>query len=106
MADFVIDVKPEHWRIVESILRAHLPSGTKVWIFGSRAKNKARKFSDLDLILEATQPLSIHILADMASDFEDSDLPYKVDLVDWVTASSSFKEAIISQRADVTHQVF
>lgn len=79
----MIDVKPEHWRMVSAILKTYLPPHTKVWVFGSRAKHTARPFSDL------------------ASDFEDSDLPYKVDLLDWVTASSSFKQAIISHRIAV-----
>jgi predicted nucleotidyltransferase len=64
------------------------------------AKNTARKFSDLDLALEAPCPLSIQTLADLASDFEDFNLPYKVDLVDWRTASPAFKKIIATSRID------
>lgn len=41
-----IDVEPEHWSIIQRILRQHLP-GVEVWAFGSRAKGAARPYSDL-----------------------------------------------------------
>jgi type I restriction enzyme S subunit len=32
-----IDIRPEHWAIVASILQRHLPH-TALWAFGSRAR--------------------------------------------------------------------
>lgn len=92
-----IDIKPEHYKIVQSILKKHLPEDTKVFVFGSRAKNCARVFSDLDLLLHANTPLSMQILANLAFDFEESDLPYKVDLVDWMRITEAFRNNISSQ---------
>lgn len=38
--------------------------------------------SDLDLLLDGSAPLDVRLLQDLAEDFEESDLPWKVDLVD------------------------
>ncbi len=92
-----IDIKPEHFKIVQSILKKHIPEGTEVFVFGSRAKHCARIYSDLDLLLRANKPLSMQLLANLAFDFEESDLPYKVDLVDWMSISDAFKNHIASQ---------
>ena len=92
-----IDIKPEHLKIVQSILKRHLPEGTQVMVFGSRVKHCARVFSDLDLLLHANKPLSMQVLANLAFDFEESDLPYKVDLVDWMSTSDEFKAIIAPQ---------
>ncbi len=48
-----IDISPDELDIVQAILRAHLPEGTRTWAFGSRVKGAAKPFSDLDLAVEA-----------------------------------------------------
>lgn len=49
-------------------------------------------FSDLDLYYKEEIPLPI--LNHIEEDFEESDLPFKVDLIDWQTASKEFRAAI------------
>lgn len=88
-----IDVQPDHWRIVHDILKTHVPD-CEVWAFGSRAKRTAKHYSDLDLAIVTDRPLSLTIKAALADDFSESDLPWKVDLVDWATTSDSFKRII------------
>ena len=72
-----------------------------MFVFGSRAKLCARIFSDLDLLVRANKPLSMQALANLAFDFEESDLPYKVDLVDWNSASDAFISNILSQCVEI-----
>jgi type I restriction enzyme S subunit len=36
------------------------------------------------------QPLSFEIKADIEAAFDESDLPFKVDIVDWAETSESF----------------
>ncbi|MFM7783064.1 MAG: nucleotidyltransferase domain-containing protein, partial [Gammaproteobacteria bacterium] len=67
---------------VRAILRAHVP-GHEVWAFGSRARRCAKRYSDLDLVIVGLQPLSLDVLAALNEAFADSDLPWKVDVVDW-----------------------
>ena len=84
---------PGELEIVREILRRHLP-GRTVWAFGSRVKGKARPYSDLDLAVLGDQPLALSTRADLAEDFSESDLPFKVDIVDWATTSERFREII------------
>ena len=89
----LIDIRPDHWEIVRGILKKHVPQYT-VWAFGSRATWKAKEFSDLDLAIITDQPLPLSISASLSEDFSESDLPYKVDVVDWATTSESFRKII------------
>ena len=88
-----IDISPDHWRIVRDIQQRHLP-GHEVWAFGSRTRGTARPYSDLDLAIITDKPLSLEISAALADDFSESDLPWKVDLVDLATTSLSFRQVI------------
>lgn len=88
-----IDVSPENWRIVREILRRHAPQ-YDVWAFGSRARWAAKDYSDLDLAIITDEPLSLSVSAALADDFSESDLPWKVDVVDWATTSESFRRII------------
>ncbi|MBO9879469.1 restriction endonuclease subunit S [Xanthomonas sp. D-99] len=88
-----IDIRPDHWRIVRDILRKHVPHH-EVWAFGSRAKWLAKQYSDLDLAIITDQPLSLAVSAALADDFSESDLPWKVDVVDWATTGESFRKII------------
>ena len=88
-----IDLRPAEWGIVRDLLRRHVPE-REVWAFGSRVVAKAKPFSDLDLAVLGSQPLTLSILADLADDFMESDLPFKVDLADWATTSEQFRKVI------------
>lgn len=89
----LIDIRPEQWEIVRDILQRHVPQ-FEVWAFGSRAKRTAKPYSDLDLAVITDKPLSMDIGAALADDFSESDLPWKVDVVDWATTSESFRQII------------
>lgn len=88
-----IDIRPDHWEIVRSILQKHVPQHA-VWAFGSRAKWTAKEYSDLDLAIITDKPLSLDTSASLSDDFSESDLPYKVDVVDWATTGESFRKII------------
>jgi len=93
MPDPLIDIRPDHWAIVADILRRHVPD-REVWAFGSRAKWNAKEYSDLDLAVIGQTPLSLSVSAALADDFSESDLPFKVDVVDWATTGESFRKII------------
>lgn len=97
-----IDISPAHWQIVESILAEHL-GGYEVWAFGSRARHTAKPYSDLDLAVITQTPLPLSILTATNLAFEESDLPWSVDLLDWASTSAGFK-ALIEQDHRVVQQ--
>lgn len=90
----VLDIAPAHLAQVMAILARDLPPGVAVLAFGSRARGGAKRFSDLDLALKADGPLDPAILARLADAFEESSLPWRVDLLDYYTLSPSFLAAV------------
>jgi len=88
-----IDIRPDHLRIVRGILQKHVPQ-YQVWAFGSRAKWTAKDYSDLDLCIKTGEPLDFGTLAKLQEDFAESDLPWKVDLMDWAAISPEFRQIV------------
>ncbi|MET4001291.1 nucleotidyltransferase domain-containing protein [Marinobacterium sp. MBR-109] len=88
-----IEIEPRHWAIVADILEKHLPD-YEVWAFGSRARHNAKRYSDLDLAIISEEPLPLQQLAVINAEFSDSDLPWRVDLLDWAATSEAFRSQI------------
>jgi type I restriction enzyme S subunit len=88
-----VAMRPDHWAIVRAILQKHVPD-REVWAFGSRARHTAKPYSDLDLAILGDDPLGLSVSAALSDDFTESDLPWKVDVVDWATTSDSFRRII------------
>lgn len=97
----MLDLRPDHLQMVRDILRKNVP-GLPVWVFGSRATGKAKKYSDLDLAIFSDKPLTFAVLGRLGEDFSESDLPFRVDVVDWASASEEFKAAIAIDHEKVT----
>ena len=93
-----IDIRADHLRIVHDVLARHLPDGVRVWVFGSRATWATKDSSDLDLALEGDGEIPACSLAALESAFEDSDLPFAVDVVDAKRIGEEFKEIVAQQR--------
>ncbi len=85
----MIYVEESHKKIITEILSKY---PYKFYAFGSRVKGTAKKFSDLDLCFFDNIPWNIR--AHIEEDFEESNLPYTVDIVDWNMCDDSFKQII------------
>ncbi|WP_445768241.1 nucleotidyltransferase family protein [Rheinheimera sp.] len=92
-----LQVSDSEWQQVSAILQRYLPNN-EVWAFGSRVKGNAKPYSDLDLVIISDTPLPLALLAEVAEAFSESDLPWKVDLVDWATTSERFRQVIAEQK--------
>jgi uncharacterized protein len=86
----MIYIEQRHLTIVQSIL-AQYPY--TFYAFGSRTQGKQRKFSDLDVCFTEDIPWSIR--AHIDDDFEQSELPFSIDIVDWQICNESFRRLII-----------
>lgn len=93
-----IDIRPEHLIIVNDILRKYLPHDAKVWVFGSRVNGSATRGSDLDLAVEGTRRISTETMASLDIVFDDSYLPYVVDIMDMKDTSHEFAQVVNSQK--------
>lgn len=80
--------------LVRAILARLLPPDVTVSVFGSRACGTAKPWSDLDLAITGKQPISLVLLAELAEAFDESALPWKVDLVDRTTVDPAFGRII------------
>ena len=91
--DARIHVSEQELAIIRRILRESL-TGEDVYVFGSRARGDHRTTSDIDLAISGSLPLSISTRSKLEFGFSESDLSFKVDVVDLVTADESFKRII------------
>ncbi|MBA4382043.1 MAG: hypothetical protein C0406_05700 [Sideroxydans sp.] len=98
-----IDLKPRDWEIVRDILARHVPQ-YEVWAFGSRTKGTAKEYSDLDLAIITDEPMGLPLSATLADEFVESDLPIKVDVVDWASTGDTFRKIIEQDKIVIQRQ--
>jgi len=81
--------------IVLDIIKKHAPE-CNVLVFGSRFKGTARNHSDLDLAFKCKsgERLGIQRAAILREDFQESELPYRVDVVDYHAVTDEFRAII------------
>jgi predicted nucleotidyltransferase len=86
------------YRQIAKIIFKYLdPKKNKVMIFGSRALQKNRPYSDVDICLKASKPVPFSVLSQLSEELEDSDIPYRVDLVDFHSMSFQFKQVAMKK---------
>jgi len=89
----MIDVSPEHLDTIKEILRKRVP-GCDVRAFGSRVSGSSRSYSDLDLAVAGPEKLDRDTIRLLKEDFENSNLPFRVDVLDWHQIDESFRVII------------
>ncbi len=77
---------------LDTIRRILGKAGIKFYIYGSRAKGSNSKFSDIDICYK--EPLAKELKWQIQEELENSDLPFKVDLVDYNKCSIDFQKLI------------
>ncbi len=97
-----VDLRPDHWAIVRDALRRHVPD-RKVLAFGSRATWTAKDYSDLDLAIMGGEPLSLRAVSALDEALVESDLPFRVDIVDWARIDDAFRSVIRRHGVSVQH---
>jgi len=95
-----IDISPKDLATVKSILDKHVPE-YEVCAFGSRVTWTAKESSDFDLVVMTDKPLATMRLADLKEDFSESELPFKVDVVDWAATKEGFRKIIEKQAVPI-----
>jgi predicted nucleotidyltransferase len=63
----------------------------RVYLFGSRARGDAMRWSDVDVAVEPLEPLPCLLLGDIQEALEESNVVYKVDLVDLSKVDPEFR---------------
>jgi uncharacterized protein len=78
------------------LLRALKGKSCSAYLFGSRTTGKARPASDFDIAVRADEDISRELSAARTM-LEESNIPFKVDVVDLRLAAPAFKRAAQAQ---------
>ena len=89
----LLDLRADHWNIIRNLLKKHA-SGRRVVAFGSRATWTAKEYSDLDLAIFGDEHAPLKTVAALSEGFEESNLPFKVDVVEWSQIDQNLRTAI------------
>jgi uncharacterized protein len=65
-----------------------------VWMFGSCARGEARQHSDIDIAILPRDDLPSGFFAELAADFEESPIPYDLELVDLRHADAALLDEV------------
>lgn len=95
----MINIVPEHLQIVKDVLKKYIPN-YEVRAFGSRVKDYNKTYSDLDLVIMSDQAVAKKVLYKIEEEFSESDLPFRVEILDWQTISENFQQ-IISRKYEI-----
>lgn len=103
----MIDVSPYQFELIKDILKKHV-SDCEVRAFGSRVTWTAKDYSDLDLAIVGKEKLSTRTIFSIKEAFQESDLSFRVDVLDWNAISKEFQSVIkkkfevIQKAAEIT----
>ena len=86
-----MQIEQRHRDIIDTVLKK-FPN--EYYLFGSRAKGTAKALSDLDLLVK--KPITKVNLAELREAFEESNLPFKVDIVIWDQLDDAFRAHIVA----------
>ena len=84
---YILKRGKRHLHSLQNILK---PYEYKFYIFGSRINGRAKTLSDIDLFYRENIPKRIITLIEEA--FEESDFPYKVNLIDYNACDNTFQK--------------
>ena len=87
-----IDITDDQRKVVCTLIERHLPN-TTAWVYGSRVKWTARPQSDLDMVVFTTPEQNSQVFG-LREAFEESNLPFRVDLFVWDDVPERFRKHI------------
>lgn len=70
------------------------PWPVRVWLFGSWARGRQRRSSDIDVAVWPVRPLPADVLPKLRERLEESDVPYRVDVVDLSAVDPAFRSVV------------
>ena len=97
-------LKPEDLELLEELLFSPLRKHhSKIWIFGSRARGDYKPFSDIDILYQIPKNYTITLsdISDIKERLEQSNLAYKVDIVNIEDLAESYVEEILKDRVQI-----
>lgn len=91
--------KPRYIEQVKDVISKFDPQGSnRYFLFGSSVRKE--KFHDIDLGVTGNKS-SQKRLSELRDNFYDSNIPYKVDVIDFDAADSDFREYVLHKETKV-----
>lgn len=71
----------------------------KIFLYGSRSTGNHKKYSDIDFAIKASKKVNLEDrISNFKSDWENSSLPYQVDLINWLNIYKPYLPEIKKQK--------
>lgn len=88
----MIDLEQKYIDFIKHTVASNLCE-YKLYVFGSRVKGVSKQYSDIDIAIESKE-LTPQIKSHLEFIFEDSTIPYKIDIIDLNNITEKFKSLI------------
>jgi uncharacterized protein len=82
---------------IVAVISALIPDA-KIYLFGSRARGTNSKLSDIDIALDAGRELDIEDVYEITCMFRESNIMYKIDVVDLYQVSDLMRKEILEDK--------
>ena len=82
-------------KIKETVFKHISPEENKVFLFGSRATGTNRKWSDYDIGVIGKEKLPYSKFNELKNELEESNIPYKIDIIDFAQVSDKFRNVAL-----------
>ena len=91
--DDILDILRANWEILENKYKVH-----RIGIFGSRARGDNQRYSDIDILVEFSEPVGLFLFSGLRL-FLESILKLEVDLATLNTLRDEFRENVLREVA-------
>ena len=88
----MLNLKEKHLKMIQDIFIKYCPNA-EIWAYGSRISGDSHTGSDLDLTIKTFNDENKHIY-ELKNLFEENDIPFLVDIVEFDKLSNSFQKEI------------
>lgn len=88
-------VKIKYKNVIRNVLAKHLPKGARAFVFGSSLRSD--DFADIDVGVKGGRLNDMRIM-EAGEELEESNIPYKVDLVNFNKVDKKFEEAVFKDK--------
>ena len=78
------------------IIHKYLPNAI-IYLFGSRAIDKEKAGSDIDIALDIGQEIPRNLILKILNDIDDTSIPMKIDLIDMHVVQENLKKDILRE---------
>jgi len=91
-----MSLEPEYKKKIVGILTVLFPKA-KIYLFGSRARGNHGQKADIDIAIDEKKEIVPGRIGEASDMFAESNIPYKIDIIDLYTASDIMRELIFKE---------